>query len=63
MSRTIKIIVHKVVTDRPARREPRVQKRRPKAYPFMTKPRQELRKQLQTSELATVSAFLSTICL
>ncbi|MCC5624703.1 hypothetical protein [Nostoc sp. CHAB 5715] len=45
----IKIIVHKVVTDRPARREPRVQKRRPKAYPFMTKPRQELRKQLQTS--------------
>ncbi|MEH2181951.1 hypothetical protein [Nostoc sp.] len=49
MSRTIKIIVHKVVTDRPARREPRVQKRCPKAYPFMTKPRQELRKQLQTS--------------
>ncbi|MBW4457385.1 MAG: hypothetical protein KME55_34650 [Nostoc indistinguendum CM1-VF10] len=47
MSRTIKIIVHKVVTDRPARREP-LQKRRPKAYPFMTKPRQELRKQLQT---------------
>ena len=31
---------------RPNRVEPRVQKRRPKKYPFMTKPRQVLRKQL-----------------
>ena len=45
----LKIIVHKVVPDRPARSEPRVTKRRPKAYPRLTKPRQELRKQLQTA--------------
>lgn len=45
----LKVIVHKVVPDRPARSEPRVQKRRPKAYPFMTKPRQELRKQLHSA--------------
>ncbi|MCL6755457.1 IS4 family transposase [Nostoc sp. CCCryo 231-06] len=45
----LKIIVHKPVPDRPTRNEPRVIKRRPKAYPFMTKPRQELRKQLQTA--------------
>ncbi|RCJ21440.1 transposase [Nostoc minutum NIES-26] len=45
----LKVIVHKAVPDRPARSEPRVQKRRPKAYPFMTKSRQELRKQLQSA--------------
>lgn len=45
----LKIIVHKVVPDRPGRSEPRVTKRRPKAYPRLTKPRQELRKQLQTA--------------
>ncbi|WP_414543665.1 transposase [Nostoc sp. CCY0012] len=54
----LKIIVHKVVSDRrshalrayrPGRSEPRVRKRRPKAYPLMTKPRHELRKQLQTA--------------
>ncbi len=45
----LKVIVHKVVPDRPARTEPRVRKRRPKAYPLMTKPRHELRKQLQTA--------------
>jgi Transposase DDE domain len=45
----LKIIVHKIVPDRPARSEPRVTKRRPKAYPRLTKPRQELRKQLQTA--------------
>ncbi|WP_193201020.1 IS4 family transposase, partial [Nostoc sp. MG11] len=45
----LKIIVHKVVPDRPARNEPRVRKRRPKIYPLMTKPRHELRKQLQTA--------------
>jgi hypothetical protein len=32
---------------RPNRVEPRVQKRRPKKYPFMTKPRYMLRKQLK----------------
>ncbi len=31
---------------RPYRYEPRVRKRRPKPYPLMTKPRQELRKSL-----------------
>jgi hypothetical protein len=45
----LKVIVHKVVPDRPARTEARVQKRRPKAYPFMTKPRHQLRKQLQSA--------------
>ncbi|WP_375478462.1 IS4 family transposase [uncultured Nostoc sp.] len=45
----LKVIVHKTVSDRPGRSEPRVRKRRPKAYPLMTKPRHELRKQLQTA--------------
>ncbi|QIR36091.1 IS4 family transposase [Tolypothrix sp. PCC 7910] len=45
----LKVIVHKPVPDRPARTEPRARKRRPKAYPSMTKPRHELRKQLQTA--------------
>lgn len=45
----LKIIAHKAVPDRPARNEPRVRKRRPKIYPLMTKPRNELRKQLQTA--------------
>jgi hypothetical protein len=31
---------------RPHRAEPRVKKRRPKSFPFMIKPRQELRRQL-----------------
>lgn len=45
----LKVIVHKAVPDRPARTEPRAKKRRPKVYPLMTKPRHELRKQLQTA--------------
>lgn len=54
----LKIIVHKVipvdalrlvVRHRPARNEPRATKRRPKAYPRLNQPRQELRKQLQTA--------------
>ncbi|OYD86518.1 IS4 family transposase, partial [Nostoc sp. 'Peltigera membranacea cyanobiont' 213] len=45
----LKVIAHKVVPSRPGRSEPRVRKRRPKAYPLMTKPRHELRKQLQTA--------------
>ncbi len=36
-----------------ARSEARVRKRRPKAYPLMTKPRHELRKELQTFPLAS----------
>ncbi|QKQ75336.1 hypothetical protein FBB35_20370 [Nostoc sp. TCL240-02] len=35
--------------DRPGRSEPQVRKRRPKAYPLMTKPRHSLQKQLQTA--------------
>jgi hypothetical protein len=31
-----------LVPDRPGRREPRCLKRRPKAYPFMTKPRRQM---------------------
>ncbi|MEH2332532.1 hypothetical protein [Nostoc sp.] len=42
-------IAHKAVSDRPGRSEARVHKRRPKAYPLMTKPRHKLRKQLQTA--------------
>ncbi|MBD2200468.1 MULTISPECIES: IS4 family transposase [Calothrix] len=45
----LKVIAHKTVSDRPGRSEPRVRKRRPKAYPLMTKPRHQLRKQLQTA--------------
>lgn len=42
----LKMIVHKPVPERPGRSEPRVRKRRPKAYPLMKQPRQVLRKQL-----------------
>jgi hypothetical protein len=48
-STLLKVIVHKAVPDRPARTEPRAKKRRPKVYPLMTKPRHELRQQLQTA--------------
>ena len=40
------MIVHKEVPERPGRSEPRVRKRRPKAYPLMKKPRCVLRKQM-----------------
>jgi hypothetical protein len=36
---------------RPHRVEPRVKKWRPKSFPFMLKPRQELRQQLVPQEL------------
>jgi hypothetical protein len=45
----LKVIAHKAVPERPGRSEPRVRKRRPKAYPLMTKPRHELRNKLQTA--------------
>ncbi len=45
----LKVIAHKAVSDRPGRSETRVRKRRPEAYPLMTKPRHELQKQLQTA--------------
>ena len=35
-----------VTSDRPGRVEPRVKKRRPKQYPWMRKPRSELRNRL-----------------
>jgi hypothetical protein len=38
--------------DRPGRYEPRVKKRRPKQYPWMQKPRAELRKMLREKDLA-----------
>jgi hypothetical protein len=38
----LKTIVHKLVPERKGRCEPRVRKRRPKAYPLMRKPRQVL---------------------
>ena len=45
----LKIIVHKTVSVRPGRSEPRVRKRRPKSYPLMTQPRHDLRRQLQSA--------------
>jgi hypothetical protein len=39
----LEVIAHKPVPLRPGRSEPRVQKRRPKAYPWMQQPRQVLR--------------------
>ncbi|WP_072207791.1 transposase [Mastigocoleus testarum] len=48
-STLLKVIAHKAVPERPGRSQPRVRKRRPKAYPLMTKPRHELNKQLQTA--------------
>jgi Transposase DDE domain len=45
----LKIIVHKSVTKRPGRAEPRVRKRRPKSYPLMKQPRHQLREQLQAA--------------
>ena len=48
-STLLKVIAHKAVPERPGRSEARVRKRRPKAYPLMTKPRHELNKQLQTA--------------
>ena len=40
------MIVHKTVPERPGRSEPRVRKRRPKAYPSMQQPRCVLRQQM-----------------
>ncbi len=40
------MIVHKSVPERPGRSEPRVRKRRPKAYPVMQQPRCVLRQQM-----------------
>ena len=45
----LKVIVHKTVPLRPGRSEPRVRKRRPKSYPLMKQPRNQLHKQLQTA--------------
>jgi hypothetical protein len=45
----LKIIVHKSVPDRPGRSEPRVRKRRPKAYPLMKQPRHQYAEQWQTA--------------
>jgi hypothetical protein len=39
----LELIAHKLVPHRPHRVEPRVRKRRPKAFPLMTKPRTELK--------------------
>lgn len=42
----LKIIVHKPMTERAGRSEPRVRKRRPKAYPLMRQPRLLMKKSL-----------------
>ena len=41
----LKLMTHKLVPERKGRSEPRVKKRRPKAYPLMRKPRQVLRQE------------------
>lgn len=41
-------IAKDLVPERPGRREPRCQKQRPKAYPFMTKPRQKMKDALKS---------------
>jgi hypothetical protein len=43
------LIVH---PDRPGRFDPRVKKRRPKQYPRMTRPRDELKRELRKQQLA-----------
>ena len=45
----LKIIIHQEVLLRPGRSEPRVRKRRPKAYPLMQKSRQEYHLELKTA--------------
>ena len=43
------VIIHKAIPARPGRSEARVRKRRPKAYPLVTKSWHEGSKQLQTA--------------
>jgi hypothetical protein len=45
----LRLVIHPT---RPIRHEPRVRKRRPKQYPLMKKPRDQLRKQLGTKRVA-----------
>lgn len=45
----LKVVVHKSVSARPGRSEPRVRKRRPKAYPLMKQPRHQYAEQWQTA--------------
>ena len=49
-------LAHDLLPDRPYRVEPRVQKRRPKAFPFMCRPRQELKARLLQSKNRKKSA-------
>ena len=45
-STLLEVIVHKLVPERPNRYEPRVKKRRPKAYGWMQQPRSVLKRKL-----------------
>jgi hypothetical protein len=45
----LKIIIHQEIPERPGRSEPRVRKRRPKAYPLMQKPRKEYHRELKAA--------------
>jgi len=47
------------VPDRPERREPRCQKRRPKGYPFMTRPRHQMKDAPKRSRYQKTSRSLS----
>jgi hypothetical protein len=42
------VLVRTLLPDRPNRSEPRVRKRRPKAFPLMTKPRSTLKPNMAT---------------
>ena len=46
---SLETVSHKLVPERQGRCEPRVRKRRPKAYPLMKKPRQVLRQELRAA--------------
>ncbi|MEH2011397.1 hypothetical protein [Nostoc sp.] len=48
-------------TDRPGRSEARVQKRRPKAYLLITKPRHQWEQAIVNCLTTSVSAFISAI--
>jgi hypothetical protein len=52
-------IASDLVPERPDRREPRCQKRRPKAYPFMTRPRHKMKDAPKSSRRRKIQQSLS----
>lgn len=58
-SQMLATIASDLLPDRPGRREPRCQKRRPKAYPFLTQPRHLMKDAPKRSRSKKTSASLS----